>query len=252
MSKVYMVVAQHNPEVFEQYVMPGLQKWELETAVSMDSNPNKSDSIFFKYNDGVKTLLGKTNSPVSENDIIGFCHEDVKIIDPFFIPKIQLVFDERGDIGLCGVVGASQISDSGAWWHNKPEDMRGHIIQENGETRSHLAKGQVGFFDDLVVVDGLLFFVRASLFMDGLRFDQPTYDGFDFYDVDTCISVLEKGFKVGCADILVQHRSIGDVSAKKGWYESRDKFVAKWKAKGIAFPITQKSFITDNITTVEV
>jgi hypothetical protein len=248
----YCVVAQHNPDIFNDYLMPGLQKWEIDTAISMDADSNKTESIFAKYNDGIKKLLEKTDNPIKEDDIICFVHEDVKIIDPFFIPKIELVFKERGDIGLCGVVGATELIETGAWWQTKAENLRGHIIQEDDGKITHLLKGMVGFFDEMAVVDGLCFFMRGSLFMDGLRFDDRTYDGFDFYDIDTCITVLEKGFKIGCADILLQHRSIGDVSKRKSWYDDRDKFIAKWKAKGIKFPITQKTFINDNIKSVEV
>lgn len=248
----YCVVAQHDTEIFNSYLRPGLQKWKVDTAISTNTDPNVEESIFRKYNDAVINLINKTDNPLQAKDVVCFCHEDVKILDPFFVPKVELAFEERDDIGLCGVVGATELGDSGAWWHNKTENMRGHIIQQHGEQNNHLIKGMVGFFDDLAVIDGLCFFVRGSLFMDGMRFDDKTFDGFDFYDIDICISVLEKGFKIGCADILLQHRSIGDVTSKKGWYQSRDKFLSKWKAKDITFPITQKTFINDNIKSVEV
>jgi hypothetical protein len=248
----YCIVSQHNEEVFNSYLLPYLQKWEVATAVSMDSIPGKTESIFIKYNDAIKKLIENKETPLKDADIVCFCHEDVKLIDPFFVPKIELVFSEREDVGLCGVVGTAVLGDGGAWWHNNSDNLRGHVMQENGTSAEHLIKGKVGYFDDLVAIDGLCFFIRGSLLIDGLRFDNDTYDGFHFYDIDTCISVLERGFKIACADILVQHKSIGDVSKNKSWYDSRDKFVSKWKARGLQFPIDQKVFIDDNIKAIEV
>lgn len=252
---IYFVIAQNNDEIFKNYLVPGLQQWELKSCICTDEVPGVIESIFQKYNAGIDKLVGNAEyEPLKNEDIVAFCHEDVKLLDPNFVHKVELVFAQREDIGLCGVVGSTEIGESGGWWHAKPEisKLRGHIIQENGATASHLIKGPIGFFDDLAVVDGLCFFIRGSLLINGLRFDQSTYDGFDFYDLDICLSVLEKGFKIGCADILVQHRSIGDVSKKGGWYSSRDKFIRKWKSKNLTFPITQKSFIADNIQEVEV
>ena len=249
---IYFVICPNNDDVFKEYLLPGLQKLETTCCICTDQTPGVPESIFSKYNAGIVKLIADLNQPLKDDDIVTFCHEDVRILDPVFIQKVELVFKERGDIGLCGVVGATEVSESGAWWHNQPNNMRGHIIQENGSSSSHLIKGLVGFFDDLIAVDGLCFFIRGNLLLNGLRFDQKTYNGYDFYDIDTCASVLEKGFKIGCADILVQHRSIGDVGKKKGWYEAKDLFLKKWKAKGFTFPLSQKSFLNDNIKTVEV
>jgi hypothetical protein len=250
---VYFVISQNNDEIFKNYLVPGLQQWGIKSCICTDSVPGVIESIFQKYNAGIEKLINNAdNEQLKDEDVVAFCHEDVKLLDPYLIQKVEMVFAERGDIGLCGVVGSTEIGESGGWWHTKPDKMRGHIIQENGTTAAHLVKGPVGFFDDLAVVDGLCFFIRGSLLINGLRFDQSTYNGFDFYDVDTCMTVLEKGFKIGCADILLQHRSIGDVSKKNGWYAAKDRFIKKWKDKKLTFPITQKTFIDDNIKAVEV
>jgi len=133
--------------------------------------------------------------------------------------------------------------------------MRGHILQESLKNSSvhHLIKGPVGFFVDLVVVDGLCFAVSGDLLINGLRFDESTYGGFDFYDIDMCFSVLEKGKKIACCDILIQHRSVGDINDKPDWTKSRDKFISKWEAKGVKFPVTKDYFLSaENIQLVDV
>lgn len=245
---VQFIVAHNDDKVFSEYLMPWLQKWNLTCSMVSDSVKGVTETIFQKYNAGIKCQI---DNGLKDDDVVAFCHEDVKLIDPNLIPKIELAFSEKSDLGLLGVVGATELSESGAWWHNKPENLRGHIIQENGKTAGHLIKGAVGYFDDLVVIDGLCFFVRGSLLINGLRFDER-YVGYDFYDIDTCLTVLEKGFKVGVADILVQHRSVGDVSGKASWTQNKDTMIAKWKEKGMTFPLTQKQFLNDNIKTVEV
>lgn len=246
---VTFVIAQNKQDIFESYLMPGLQRWNAQCTLVTDSMKGVVESIFVKYNAGIEKLK---EVGLDDDMIVGFIHEDVKILDPAFIDKVELVFKEKGDVGLLGVVGTAELSETGAWWHTKPENMRGHIIQENGDKAGHLVKGSVGYFDDLVAVDGLCFFIRGSLLINGLRFDAKSYNGYDFYDIDTCLTVLEKGFKVACADILIQHRSIGDVTNRKSWHDARDIFLAKWKAKEATFPLTQKFFFKDTVQTVEV
>ena len=247
---IVYVAAVNDKATLDQYLMPWFNSHDAKVALVMDDAGQPKDSIFHKYNQAVDSFADK----LSPDDIICFIHEDVKILDPNFTEKIELVFKEKQDIGVLGFVGSSELKDTAAWWYSDNSKMRGHIIQEHGGMASHLIKGPVGYFDDLVTVDGLCFFVKYKMFTEhGFRFDEETYDGFDFYDVDICMQSLEKGFKVATCDCLVQHRSIGDTNGKKSWIEARAKCLNKWTSKGIRFPLYNTQLIKEkNVVEMEV
>lgn len=246
---VYFAVAKNDDNVFNAYIYPFLEYFNLKCCIATDEVDGQVESIFVKYNAAIDQYKRDGLNP---DDVLVFCHEDVKLIDPEFVTKIDMTFKEKQDVGLVGVVGANSISENGGWWQNPAHSMRGHIVQEHGEKCNHLVKGPVGYFDDLVAVDGVCFGIRASLINDGLMFDQ-SFDGFDFYDIDICLKVLEMGYKVACIDALIQHKSIGDVSNKSGWFANRDKLVKKWNEKGYKFPLTSGTFLSkENVEEIEV
>jgi hypothetical protein len=246
---IYFVVAKNNQKTFKEYLMPGLDKHGIKCCVASDDYEGQHQSIFIKYNQSIEALI---KNGLKENDIVVFSHEDVKLIDDHLVEKFEMVFEEKKDVGLIGVVGASKLNDTCRWWSNQVQDMRGHIIQENNTQNHHLIKGIVGYSDDLIVVDGLIFAIRADLFLKyNLRFDQENYDGFHFYDIDICCQILEKKLKIAVADILVLHKSIGDVSKNDDWAKNKDVFVKKWTGK-YKFPLTSHSFFNSNIKEIEV
>jgi hypothetical protein len=247
---IYYIVALKDDKRFHNYLFEYLHEMNAVCYFVSDPDKDKPESIFVKYNAGIRQCI---NEGLKPDDVVAFIHEDVKLLDPAFLNKVSSVFDSKSDVGMLGVAGTSVLTESGAWWHNAPDLLRGHVIQEHPEGGArHLIKGPIGFFDDLVAVDGLCFFIRGKLFTEeNLVFDDKTYDGYHFYDIDTSLQVLEKGYKVACADILLQHGSVGNIKEDKKWHENRDKLISKWKNKGVSFPLTNKHFIK-NDTIIEV
>ena len=82
--------------------------------------------------------------------------------------------------------------------------------------------------------------IRGSLLKNkDIRFDESLGD-FHFYDLDFCINLLMKTeYKFCVADILLQHKSTGMGSLTEKWYDSKEKFINKYK--GLSFPITTQS-----------
>jgi len=247
---IFYVIAVKDDKRLHDYLYPYLQKFNATCCFVSNTKPDIEESLFLKYNAGINQCI---KDGLKHDDVIAFIHEDVKLLDPSFADKALLLFASKPDVGMLGVAGTSMLMDTGGWWHASPDKLRGHVIQENPEGGArHLVKGPVGFFDDLVAVDGLCFFIRGSLFLneDQLSFDDKTYEGYHFYDLDTCLQVLEKGYKVACADILVQHRSMGNIQHDKVWHANRDKFINKYKK--YKFPLTNKQFIKDNKNIIEI
>lgn len=223
----------------EQCVMHGVKHLGIDARVfSCSDDVGANNTIHNKYIRGIEFLKNE----LKEEDIVIFCHNDVNFIDNFFRNKVETVFNET-DIALLGVVGSTQLKDNGCWWDNAPNILRGHIIQGARDKPMgagfHLIKGWIGFFDDVVAIDGLCMITLGKYLMKhDINFDGTTYGGNHFYDLDFCMNYLTKGLKVGIANILVYHKSEGASNNNELWTSDRDKFVAKWKSKGIEFPIT--------------
>lgn len=234
--KIGIVIPYHNDKIFEDNINKSLDKIVDSDVRYVKIADQINDSIFKKYNRGIEYFK---KEGLSEGDIVIFAHEDSQLIDPVFFEKIKMVFELKKDVGVLGFIGTSKLDNSAAWWMCEKEQHRGRIAQghTDGSTTELLKK--VGYFEDLVMVDGFCFATRFEL-ANSIKFDDITFDGWHFYDADYCLSVLDRGYKIAVADILSYHMSTGPLTPD--WFKSRSKFIDKWTKKGFKFPITLNSF----------
>jgi hypothetical protein len=228
---IHFIVAHHDNDIFQKWLSPSLEKFKESTLVLVENQ--EDDSIFKKYNRGLD-LVG-----VKEDDVYCFIHEDIKILDNYFVEKVEMIFSRFKDIGVLGVIGSKLVSDKLGWWLCDIKHHVGQIQQglPNG-TDFRMVK-KVGFFKNVASVDGCCMFVSGKMIKDGFRFDEATYKGkYHFYDLDTCFTARQMGYDVAVADILVHHKSEGPMP--ENWFEARNEFEQKWKGKGINFPFELK------------
>jgi hypothetical protein len=243
--KVIIPRGGNDEDKFKTLAEPSLRKISngIQLLQVFDKDATINENIFKKYRGGIEAAL---NSGLNDDDIVIFMHSDVSLVDSLFKEKIELLFSEKPDVGLVGVVGAIEITEKGAWWANTPDKLLGHILQgkEGGGVSEgyHLQKGPIGYFDNAVCVDGCIMMVRGKLIKEGLNFDNDTYNGNDFYDLDISLTVLEMGYKVATADILVFHKSPGMGVFNDTWKEAKNQFINKWQNKGKVLPFTADQF----------
>ena len=220
-----------------KYIVATKDKQE-ETSSTLYLDNSYGESIFIKYNKGVSITLENNR----QCNIICFHHDDIRILDPFFEKKVEMVFEKFPSIGVLGVIGTKVFNALGGWWTcDRKTETVGHIMQGNPNGKPWHMVDQIGFCKDMVIVDGCCLLIRSSLFMDGkIRFDEKTFKGYHHYDNDICLQTKEAGFDVAVADILIQHTSEGQLS--KDWQDNRIKLLNKWVDKGYDFPITTNSF----------
>lgn len=244
---IRFIVAKHSDKVYDQYIGASLAKLDPTVVASYDvcDKPGEHSNIFEKYNMGIDVV----RKELSATDIVVFVHEDVRIEDPFFVQKLQMVFEQKKDVGVLGVVGCTEYTERGGWWMHAPTMLRGHVMQELNGSTNHLEKGMKGFFDDIVVVDGLLMAVRPEVLELGVRFDSQTFKHNDFYDVQFCLDALTAGFRVAVADILVHHASPGMGVYNTNWEQARVALVNKYKEQGFTFPIRAPHIVQHNVST---
>lgn len=231
---IHFIVARHDDKIFESYLKPSLDKIKGKYNTVQITDPiNKEGifSIFSKYNQGINVF-----SP-EDDDILVFVHEDVKILDENLIPKLEMIFKKKPDVGLVGIVGTKEYDGIG-WWSNDYKHHVGHWIQEyeNGTSKHMIRK--IGFDDNMLIIDGCFMAVRGKVAKE-VKFQEDLFkDYFHFYDYSYSISVLEAGYKVAVADINILHRSEGQLPSN--WHDARKIFLNHLASKGYTFPLTKE------------
>jgi len=230
---IKFVVARYDEANYANYIGFSLQKIGNMPCIDIHANAdNDSRGLAQKFNSGIDAYIG---AKIDDQDIICFCHEDVKIIDPNFRLKLEKVFNSKPDIGLVGVAGGTTLPENANWFMSNEDTIRGQWIQDHDTNTVHMKKNNVGYFDDVVVIHKFFLAVRGLLFKEGLRFDE-SFIAHDLYNVDLGLQVLERGYKLAVADILLQHRSSRE---NNGNVQTLHK---KWTEKGYSWPLTINQF----------
>lgn len=206
-------------------ITPGLRK-NIETTIGVDheiiviDNSQNQHTIFSAYNKGVQ---------LSRFPLLLFMHDDIEYRTDNWGPKLIEHFkDEK--IGAVGIAGTHYMAyTTGAWWSSGVGHL--HLLQSTKEDpepkmQNYLPKN-LSAGDEVLVLDGVWFCIRRKLF-DAIRFDENTFHGFHFYDVDTTLQVREQGYTLKCIrDILIHHLSMGVLN--KTWVDNAFLFHQKWK-----------------------
>lgn len=184
-------------------------------------NSHDQYSIFTAYNEGVR---------LSKYPFLLFMHDDIAYRTENWGARVLNHFaDER--VGAIGVAGTAYLpSHPSTWW--SPWLGYQHIIHPiPGKDILALSSFSCDLSVDreAVALDGVWFCIRKSLF-EKLRFDDRTYKGFHFYDIDTTLQVYLQGHRLLCiTDILIEHKSLGAYDEK--WIQEALVFHKKWKER---------------------
>ena len=147
------IIALNNINLFNNYIKPHI-KPKYHQLVDNDDG----DTMFKKYN------FGLANSDVSDDDIVVFVHEDVRILDENFEQKLEILFNNYPSVGIAGVIGTTSFTSMGGWWlGDRTQNGRGHIMQDRPDLSEpfHMVD-RIGNFFDVVSVDGCCFAMRGS------------------------------------------------------------------------------------------
>jgi len=176
----------------------------------------------------------------SSNNIVVFCHDDIKFDTKNWGRKILKHFKKNDSFGIIGVAGTRYLSNTGRWWDDFSK-MHGAVNHEH-EGKKWLTRysNDIGIrLTEVVLVDGLFFGVSKKNLKS--PFDESV-KGFHFYDVEFCFSNYLADVKIGvCTDIRITHLSIGVTNDE--WEKNRILFSEKYKEK---LPIKVKRIFSDN------
>lgn len=156
-----------------------------------------------------------------KDNIIVFIHDDIEFLRKGWGKELLRLFNEHDDYGIIGVAGSAQFDANGAWWNY--EKKFGQVLHRN-EGKSWLTAFSPLLDKDLqevVVIDGLFIAVDKRKVNENFNRD---LEGFDFYDIDFCLSNhFSKGwkYKIGVTtNIRLAHNSVGKL--KDTWYANRE------------------------------
>jgi len=144
----------------------------------------------------------------SKGDIVIFCHDDIEIWTPEFLPRLK---HHLQTFDVIGVAGTSRLV--GAGWHSAgPPYIFGQI--------THPLKGDfhVGFYGGqgnaavggIQAMDGVFLAFKRNV-IQHVGWDAENFKGFHCYDIDCTYRAHKLGYKLGVVlDLPMFHVSGGN------------------------------------------
>ncbi len=117
-----------------------------------------------------------------------YLHQDLFIVNRWFLFNVLDIFALSDDISLIGLAGTFRLPENGIMWRGRrfgkhePDKNDCEILNE---------RLQNGKCFDAVAVDGAIIVTSKDI-----RWREDIFDGFDFYDVSECFEHRRAGFKV--------------------------------------------------------
>jgi hypothetical protein len=158
----------------------------------------------------------------TSGDVVIFSHDDIEIVSEDFASRLLRHLSSND---LAGVVGTTQLAGT-SWIAAGWPRLHGCIV--------HPSQSYPGFAfdcygprprDSIQAVDGVLIAANRKV-CEAIRFDEATFDGFHFYDLDFSYRAFLEGFRIAVAwDVLLLHNSVG--RSDGNWHKYAHLFLAK-------------------------
>jgi len=185
--------------------------------VIIDNTQNKL-TIFQAYNIGVS----KSNFP-----FLCFMHDDILFHTQDWGKAVVRHFEDKL-IGAIGIAGGKYLSYMPGTWSSSGFWEQNIIHTDKAENKVALEAviKTEGNKTEVTAVDGVWFCIPKRLFGE-IKFDEKTFKGFHYYDLDICMQIVNKGYKIYAVfDVLIEHFSKG--SLNRSWMENALIFQHKW------------------------
>ena len=175
------------------------------------------------YNDAI-------SNTANAEEIFVFVHDDVYIVDWFWIDIISSGFKKFDILGIAGNKRRLPMQTSWAftdesWTWDHPSNLSGIV----GHGRQFPC--ELSIFgppdQECKLLDGVFLATKkATLEKSNMKFDE-TFD-FHFYDLDFCRQAEERKLRMGTIPLSIIHESGGTFGSPE-WRVNRDKYINKWK-----------------------
>jgi hypothetical protein len=181
--------------------------------------------LFSGFNAGAKQTQG---------DLLAFIHDDVQLLgNPLTMAEpLKALSDPK--TGFVGVAGARLLPEDACWWGghtrldvmNECRGMAAHADSQEFGMHFNVWPSGVAKFGRVLVLDGVLLMCHRRTFESLNGFDEQTYKGFDFYDIDITFRASLAKLNNLAAPIPVLHQSGGIPGPR--WDANRKVFLSKF------------------------
>jgi len=118
-----------------------------------------------------------------------YMHQDVLLLNRFFLHDVIRIFSSNAFVGMIGVCGCSKLPPSGVWW--EADVKYGKVLEYRGVFRD-LSFSEVNNDVQFVeAIDGLLMVTQYDL-----PWREDLFNGFHFYDTSQCLEFRKAGLYV--------------------------------------------------------
>jgi GT2 family glycosyltransferase len=187
--------------------------------IRIDNRDNRY-GLCAAYNEGIKRAHG---------DICVFVHEDALFMKKGWGSVLAEKFNADSTIGLIGIEGTQYLfADDMNWQAAGAPFTSGRIFYESRDGNEYELIVFSWNTDDteVVVADGVFLAIRRELFTTA-AFDDETFRGFHFYDLDICMQVSKSHRCMVTCDIMVKH--LGRGNNPEGWQGAARRFQDKYR-----------------------
>ena len=115
-----------------------------------------------------------------------YLHQDVRIINPYFIQDVLQIFKADVKNGMIGMVGCMRMPSDGIMWHAKRVGNSINSIDHLGEYQV-----ETDGWEEVEAIDGFLMVTQYDL-----PWRHELFDGWDFYDISQSLEFIKKGYRV--------------------------------------------------------
>lgn len=165
-----------------------------------------------------------------EPSILVFAHDDIYILDFFWM---HAIFNGLNNFGIVGVAGNKRRLPMQPSWPfidrkfiwDSPENLSGVVGHGSGFPPENLSIFGPPF-QEVRLLDGVfLAAFSETLAKNHMRFDEKFK--FHFYDMDFCRQAEVRGITMGTIPLSIVHESGGNYGSE-AWNSAYDEYLKKW------------------------
>lgn len=167
-----------NDDLFFQECVKYIHQLEVPAGMEVELlEIREAASMTSGYNEGMYSSNAKYKV---------YMHQDVFIINKYFIYDIVDMFRREPMIGMIGLVGSRELPVNAVMWSGE-RVQQGAAYVPWQEYRYHAEDG----FWDVACVDGLLMATQYDV-----PWREDLFDGWDFYDISQSYEMKKRGYHV--------------------------------------------------------
>ena len=161
-------------------------------------------------------------------EICCFAHDDILFLKSGWGKELTNVLAQPS-VGLVGVAGCDLISRTAVpWWVVGRKFTFMSVVSSfdrTGKPRQKANHRKSGLYP-AVILDGVFLAARHEVFRT-LSFDETSFPGFHFYDLDLSMQISKKAALIIDCNIPIYHASEGKYDLS--WQNDLQSFLVKWK-----------------------